>query len=106
MSKSELVQFKVGKNDKLLYDSINSIKASGEQRGYLSDQIRQRLIVYEVLSKMIGENEPYTLLAKVSSQITGVDAPLNTQDKVNDVSEEKHTKENNDIADFVIGNNL
>ncbi|WLR49606.1 hypothetical protein LC065_20075 (plasmid) [Halobacillus litoralis] len=111
MASNELIQFRVGKNNKLVYDLVNKLKTSGgNQRGYISDQLRQRLTVYEVLAEMMGEDDPHKLLAKVSSAIMNshtqssshVDQIIDSENEI----EEPEDDVQDDLASFVNGNNL
>lgn len=105
---SKLVQFKVGKNDELLYDLVNRLNKQGkEQRGYVSDQLRKRLTVFEVLSEMIGEDEPMRLLAKVSNCLVKM-GEANTEDHTTQTYKEPEQAEDevdSSIADFVNSQN-
>lgn len=104
---SRLVQFKVGKNDELLYDLVNRLNEHGkEQRGYVSDQLRKRLTVYEVLAEMVDEDEPMRLLAKISNCLV----KMGTATEDHTPREENKPKQadeelDSSIADFVNSNN-
>lgn len=61
-----LVQFRVNKGHGVLYDLIERL-SSVEDKGYMAEQLRNRLKAFETLSKLVGDDEPFHVVAKLSA---------------------------------------
>lgn len=55
--------------DKILYELIEELEAESEgKRGYVADQLKERLKAFELLSRIFGEKDPMALAFKVAAR--------------------------------------
>lgn len=65
------VQFKIPDTDTLLTELMTRLQSEGVgKRGYLSDQLRERLRCFEMLAQLVGETDPLKVLVKISSRLS------------------------------------
>ncbi|MGG1339675.1 peptidylprolyl isomerase [Bacillus toyonensis] len=63
------------KKDERLYNMVVKLEKEGEgEKGYVNDQVKKRLEMYQVLSEVAGEEDPIEIVKKllINVKINGV----------------------------------
>jgi hypothetical protein len=86
--------------DAILYELIGRLEEESEgKRGYVADQIKERLKAFELLARTFGENDPMALALKLAAGARPAEETGETSTK----KEQHKPAVNPDLID--IGNN-
>ncbi|MFP3415016.1 peptidylprolyl isomerase [Bacillus sp. SIMBA_074] len=75
------------KKDERLYNLIMKLEKEGEgEKGYVNDQVKKRLEMYQVLSEVAGEEDPIEIVKKllINVRTNGVQIEETEVDKPTD----------------------
>jgi hypothetical protein len=85
--------------DKVLYELIEELEADGKgTRGYVADQLKERLKTFELLARTFGEKDPMALALKLAA------GARPTEENADKKDERENPVINNDILE--IGNSV
>lgn len=75
------------KKDEKLYNLVEKLEKEGAgEKGYINDQIKKRLEMYQALSEAVGEEDPLEIVKKLLSNIltNGVPSDIEKDSTPND----------------------
>lgn len=58
--------------DRLVYDLVERLEdEGGNKRGYVTDQLKERIRAFEMLANYVGETDPLAVVMKLSAGLDG-----------------------------------